>query len=439
MKIFQLPSQAELSNEVMVNASNWSQVHSGFHDELTSVYQWIQDNLSASSLYRNKEGIDKITACIYKYTGIKVKVSQQYKFFAMMPPDLNKNHVLIDTIQKPFYSNREVKKATDELRASVDIKNFRVSGSFSNIEVELFLDPDLIFRRGFRAAELSAITLHETGHMFSYFALAAEVASVNLPMVTLINQITKTEQDDKIEIILKEWNGRDEVMTKVDVSELKGKKKEVIVTALVTNQIKDTRAIANTGDYDGINSEFLADNFTSRLGAGADVVSGLDKIYAIYGHKNRGGFIRFALDEFVTVLEASIYVWFGLSTLSTIIGPILFFGWALSIIAIGTTNANDGTYDTIVRRYQRIREDMVVMLKDKEIDKAIGNRIRDDIKRVDEILKRYSTYKSVIGRLVDLVIPVYRRRVTQAEFYKELEQLSANNLFLASYDLRNLE
>ena len=79
------------------------------------------------------------------------------------------------------------------------------------------------------------------------------------------------------------------------------------------------------------------------------------------------------------------------------------------------------------------------MLKDKEIDKAIGNRIRDDIKRVDEILKRYSTYKSVIGRLVDLVIPVYRRRVTQAEFYKELEQLSANNLFLASYDLRNLE
>ena len=79
------------------------------------------------------------------------------------------------------------------------------------------------------------------------------------------------------------------------------------------------------------------------------------------------------------------------------------------------------------------------MLKDKEIDKAIGNRIRDDIKRVDEILKRYSTYKSIIGRLVDLVIPVYRRRVTQAEFYKELEQLSANNLFLASYDLRSLQ
>lgn len=442
MKIFQLPSQAELSTEVMVNASNWSQVHNGFHDELTSVYQWIQDNLSASSLYRNKEGIDKITACIYKYTGIKVKVSSSSKYFAMVPPDLNKNHVLISLAERKFFKNHEVRSRVNELRGFVDIRNFKVSGDFSNVEITLYLDPSLIFGNIVLAKELSAITLHEVGHAFSYFALVADAVSTNLPMIALINNITHTEQAEEIEYILKEWNGNDETLIKVDVDELKGKKKEVIVTALLTNHIREVVSATKTRDYDDVNSEFLADNFTSRLGAGADVIRALDKLYSMYGHRNRGGMGSFLINEFYIGFSFAISVLLG-TIISILEGkfltPFVIFYQAILVVISDSSNTTDGTYDTTVRRYQRIREDMVVMLKDKEIDKAIGNRVRDDIKRIDEILKNYNNYKSVLGRVFDLVLPKHRRRVTQAEFYKELEQLSANNLFLASYDLRSLQ
>jgi len=442
MKIFQLPSQAELSNEVMINASNWSQVHNGFHDELTSIYQWIQGNLSASSLYRNKEGIDKITACIYKYTGIKVVVNSSSKYFAMIPPDLNKNHVLISLTERRYFKNHEVRSRVSELRGSVDIKNFKVSGEFSNIPVTLYLDPYLIFSGVLSSRNLSAATLHEIGHAFSYFALVADIVSTNLPMVALINNITNTEQDDEIEYILKEWNGNDEVLTKVDVTELEGKKKETIVTALLTNHIRDTVSAAKTKDYDLVNTEYVADNFASRLGAGADMVSALDKIYALYGHRNRGGLTSFLFNELWTGASFIIGVAYN-SVVAVLEGNllmpfILFYKGILAVIS-ETTNTTDGTYDTTVRRFQRVREDMVVMLKNKEIDKAIGNRIRDDIKRVEEILKSYNNYKSALGRVFDFVLPKHRRRVTQAEFYKELEQLSANNLFLASYDLRSLQ
>ncbi len=84
------------------------------------------------------------------------------------------------------------------------------------------------------------------------------------------------------------------------------------------------------------------------------------------------------------------------------------------------------------------RDDMVNMLKDKEIDKAVGKRIRDDIRRVDMVIKNYKNYKSLIGMFADMIFPSKRRLMAQTEFYRELEKLSNNDLFVAAYDLRQL-
>lgn len=78
------------------------------------------------------------------------------------------------------------------------------------------------------------------------------------------------------------------------------------------------------------------------------------------------------------------------------------------------------------------------MLKDKKIDRAIGDRIRLDIKRIDNILKTYNDYKSVFGYVMDFIIPSRRRINVQSEFYRQLESLGNNDLFIQAYDLRNL-
>ena len=39
---------------------------------------------------------------IAKHTGINVNISAEHRCFAMMPPDLNKNHTLIDFDQGCF-------------------------------------------------------------------------------------------------------------------------------------------------------------------------------------------------------------------------------------------------------------------------------------------------------------------------------------------------
>lgn len=440
----------ELSNEMMVNENNWTMIKSGFHEELTSTIKHIVETETPRTFYRDKENQKKITDVIKKYTGINVVISAEYKCFAMMPPDLNKNHTLIDNIHRRFYENKELKKQKGVIEALVDIKNFRIGGAFQDVKVELFLDPAMMWGTGLShhialtPAEVSAVILHEVGHMFSYFALAAHTYSINLPMLGTLNRIANTPDTEKVEIILKEWNDSDNTLTKVDVKELANKDKQVIVTALVSNQVKDTKTLMKQREYEEVNAEHLADKFAVRCGAGAEVTTALNKIFTIYGTRQTRGTISYLFNEFISgfaLFAYARYVVSSLMALNPVTTPILLMLGAISIFIIlsNNTNSGGGTYDTDINRFGRMRNDMVSMLKDKEIDKAVGKRIRDGIATIDKVVSKYRENKSLVGMIGDMIIGSHRRLLSQTEFYKELEKLSANSLFVAAYDLRNLK
>lgn len=440
----------EVSNEMMVNENNWSMIKSGFHEELTNTIKYIVETETPRSFYRDKENQKKITDVIKKYTGINVVISAEYKCFAMMPPDLNKNHTLIDSIFRQYYDNKELKKQKGTIEAFVDIKNFKIGGAFKDVKVELFLDPAMmwdttgVYRVALTPAEVSAVILHEVGHMFSYFALAAHTYSINLPMLGTLNRIANTPDTEKVEIILKEWNDSDNTLTKVDVKELAGKDKQVIVTALVSNQVKDTKTLMKQREYEEVNAEHLADKFAVRCGAGAEITTALNKMFVVYGTRQTRGTIGYLFNEFIagfTLFMCTGWVVGAVATFNPITTPIMLMLGGLGIfkVLVQNTNTGGGTYDTDIDRFGRMRNDMVSMLKDKEIDKAVGKRIREGIATIDKVVSKYKENKSIIGMLGDMVIGPHRRLLSQAEFYRELEKLSANNLFVAAYDLRNLK
>lgn len=427
----------EVSNEMMVNERNWSNVHNGFHRELTQAVADIISTSSPGRFYRDQQNKEKITSIIKKYTNISVRISSEYKMFAMMPPDLNKNHTLFGDRHREYFKAEELKKRQGEIKASVDLASFKVGGDFKTIDVLLFLDPELMWGGLLTAGEISAIILHEVGHMFSYFALAAHTYSINLPLLGTVNKLAKTEDSEKIEMILKEWNEYDTTLTKVETKTLSSKKKEVIVTAMVANQIQDTKSIMTSREYEEVNAEHLADKFAVRVGAGKELATGLNKLFQMYGSKQTS-FKNFIMQELFLGFLFGIFAMITIVTLPTIIFPLLVGLPVLFGILQATSNAGDGVYDTEINRLSRMRDDMVTMLKDREIDKGIGQRVRDDIKVIDTIIKGYTKWKSPMGLLVDVIFPNKRRLMAQTEFYRELEKLTSNNLFLAAYDLRNL-
>lgn len=425
MKLFDL----EISNE-MVNESNVHLYTSDLMKDLTAAYRYIRDKDNVRTVYSDSVGLKMITDAIFKHTGIKMEIVKNAPMFAMMPPDLNRNHVLLkEKNDKNGYSSDEVRKRQGKIEASIDLKNFKVGGDFSKMTVYLYIDPHMIFDNHYREEILSAFTMHEVGHAFSYFALSAHQYSANLPLLNTLNKITNTENTEEIKLILKEWNGYSSTTTKVS-EDLATKDKRVIVEAIVVNKLRDDRSITKHTEYDKINSEHLADKFAVRMGAGTYLAEGLDALNIRYGSRYRG--LKSFIDNEIDLFK---YGFFTL-VLPEFSGNYKTRFHKFLAILLAYSNASDGVYDNDINRFNRIRNDMVSMLKDETINRSLGERIRNDIKELDDILSNYKHYISAFGYLVDLVVPSKRRLLAQTELYEQLEALSSNNLFVAAHDLR---
>lgn len=432
----------EVSQELMLNEGNWTKVDSDLFPELIDHFRWIRRNVHPRKLYSDPKVAKGFKDIIFKNTGINIEIGTNYHEFGIIPPDINSNSILIKPKNKQYYTNEEVRKRSGEVRGFIDLKNFRVSGDFSLMKSTLYISPELIYGSLYKASneELAAAVCHEIGHVFSYFALAAYTYSAVMPMIGMVNRVLKTNNTEELTVVLKEWNDEPTNLTTVDVKELSSKNKEVIVTAIVGNYTRDFKSIMRHNAYEQINAEYLADKFAARVGAGAYVVSMLDKIYSAHGTRAKMSLKQFIFNELMLTIPLAfgiaLNVAVGFGVISAVIVSAI--NYMLTLAGLGYTNNSDGTYDTELNRYRRIREDLVSMLKDKKIDTAIGARIRADIKQIDNILKDYNEYKSVVATVLDYIIPSRRRIGIQTEYYRELEKLGNNDLFVSAYDLKQL-
>nr|DAX86672.1 MAG TPA: peptidase [Caudoviricetes sp.] len=430
----------EVSHEVMGNELNWTKIDSDFFPELIVHFEWIREYVKPNDIYREPRVAKGFNKIIRKHTGINAILSDEYDQFATIPPDINKNNILARPEVRKYYDNGDFRTANGKLKAMVDLKNYRVSGDFSKIPVKLFISPMFIYHRdlGMTNENLAAAVLHEVGHMFTFFVASVYTFTTVMPMLGMANRIMKTNTTEELVYILEKWNDEPTTLTKVDVKELADKKKETIVTAIVSNHVRDSKSIAKHNEYDYINSEYLADKFAARFGGGAHVVSMLDKVYTYVGARSKSTLTGFIFIEILLAAFAAVYVLPSIIAGEILCSILAGVGFIFLLNTMGVSNVSDGTYDTEVNRYKRIREDLISMLKDKKIDRAIGDRIRLDIKRIDNILKTYNDYKSVFGYVMDFIIPSRRRINVQSEFYRQLESLGNNDLFIQAYDLRNL-
>ena len=260
-------------------------------------------------------------------------------------------------------------------------------------------------------------------------------------MATL-NRITKCKNSDEIKVELKKHNEENTTYTKVDVDELGKKKQEVVMLVLLTNYSNDLKTInKNTNFYDTVNTEYIADKYATRHGAGKDIVEALEAMYKIYGVKlNQDSRLKILLMDFCMLTLTILAAMGAVGSLIFFSGSNLLYSlFALLILSIINTNAGDGTYDILPDRYKRIRDDLVLQLKNKDIDPKIAENVREQIKVIDDILKKFNYNKSIMGMFFDFIWHYRSKLVSQTEMYRELEALANNRLFLAAYDLKHLK
>ena len=432
-----------------LDTRNVTGLTNGFFADLTdAVIKTISDT-TENHFFKNKEAMKYIPECIKKHTGMTCFIDDRESCFAMIPPDINKNHPLIRNGSKVWFENKDIAKAGGKLDGRVDLKNWRVEGDFATkVPISLFLDVYLMHRSKLSYQEIAAVIIHEVGHMFSYFALVDKMFRINMPMLATVYHVAQAKEPEKRRIILESWTKTNlGGKSTIDPDELSKQSNDVVTTMVVQDTEMRLRSASGSGEYDEVNSEWIADNYASRMGCGRFVVTALDTIYKEYAPTKEMmsrtsfiiseimkifqffmGFVMVALMPLALItLQLHVFVLLLITSLNWIIGVPLF-----------SSNAGDGVYDNIIRRYQRIRLDLLSMLKDKKLGKVLAKQISDDIEVIDQVLKGYTERTSWIGAVVDVLLPSKRKLKTQTQIMAELEDLSSNNLFRHASDLRNL-
>lgn len=395
----------------------------------------------ATSIEEIRAGGDYSDEAIAKYglssriedlCGIATKIHVTRSPFhnaAVQPPQLDKNHPMIANIIRMMASNEDldtVKKFSgNKLIGTVDKSDGRVYGGFSKLVCPMFITTGLLEDLNFTHREVASVILHELGHIFAYFERLIDLVTMNYAIYTSVEHILKLESTvDRMEILAEfdKYTGI-EIPDKETVAS--SNEKGTIYTHLSCEAIKQRRNAEGEEVYSYRGFEFSADQFATRHGAGADLVTALDKIE----RKTwlNPSYMSWPLHIMLELFKVTFYV-MGI-VLAAKAQPFALVGILGALIASRPMNK---LYDDPYDRFKRIEGEMVAELKNRQLTEDRRQQVLADLETVRDISKDVSTKRSFWEATWAYVIPAGNDSRKRTEFQQQLERMSNNDLYIAS-------
>lgn len=417
-----------------------------FGDKLTILVSGIYDKFSEGSI-RSKDlaasaEVKLIEDLILKEKGIKVKLIVNSMLAATLPFYYNKNFNLMEDFFRGHfvidYQEKIIKEA-DNKKGYVDLKNAKVSGIFSEGPCMLYINFYALYRGyGLTAAETTAIMLHELGHDFAAFYFSDRFTRTNQVLAAASREIFKKNGKKNLDYLFKELKKVNEKVTIAEADAIINGDR-IIAGVKWHKFLIDTVMSEMANDkYNDNSFEQLADSFAARHGYGKELVTGLDKLSIQSG----------AIDKFRSLrminaaIDAIYYIITPFILISTFpLMPILTTIVAI-IIAIGFVGEGEGhrdnTYDELKYRYQRIRNELVTMLKDESVSKDIVTQYVEHIKVIDKAIDGTENAWSLGRTLSNFLFSSNRDAKRSKEYQQTIESLVANDIFLQAAKLKTI-
>lgn len=406
------------------------QGESAFFKELTEVVAGVRDQLQVSL---NNAYVEKLDVVIQRHTGLTVHttvIDSPELNAAMVVPMLDMNNPFW-SIYRDQFPEAEFKRFVSQIQrknglmgelkqSEMDLLNGKVTGFFATVKHDMYLFRELLERKSFTDEEIAAIVLHEVGHAFTHLEALFLGCTMNLVLDQAWRELTETTDPVQRMAIARSTAKTIGVNEKVAEDAAEAKTQEELTVRYLSNVFSDVRSTTGASKYEFRLSEFSADRFAARHGAGRHLVTILDKMdksgWGRY-QKHRVSSIGFVVGEMIKIL--------GYVVLTTgMIIPMVILGW------LGLDDPQAKIYDDPGERIDRIRAEMVNALKDRTLPADHQKRIQEDLKQIDALRKtitdRRSFYEWVWGNLT----PARRRQQNQMRFQQELERLVNNDLFV---------
>lgn len=366
---------------------------------------------------------------IKKFTNLNCKVWLEGPGGAAVEiPDVKRNHVFLNSLQRAYFKGATGKDIIAQAqkgfcKGSVDIDKATVSGVFAEIEHRIHLHAGLLKKESFSNTELAAILLHELGHVFTYYEYITRTVTTNQVLEGISRTLSSTDDKAEIEAVL--VTARQALrLTDLDVKALtKSTNQKTVEMVIFSSVVEHTRSQLGSDIYDANGWEMLADNFATRLGAGRDLVTALNKLYS-------GSHSSYRSTGYFLFLEAAKVTSFVAGTLLLTAGFIGLGGLSfIAFINLFAADLNSTTYDRPGIRIKRIRDQVALRLRDKAISANERKQLEEDLVYLDESLKTINDRNQLFTVLGSFFFKSVRARYQQERLQAELETLANHDLF----------
>lgn len=407
-----------------------------FFKELTLAFTELRKN-KGKNLRDAGEASGHISKIIKNHTNLKVPFDISDYGPMVETPHLNKNHPLIHDIRRDWISSadglRAITDAGNSVKGTVNLVTGKVTGVFTDMENRMYYPESMLTSNRWTNEEHAAIVLHEVGHLMTYCEYMDRTVTTNQVLAAMSMALGKAGTAEQREAIL--VSTKKALSLDLDTTELaKEKNNEVITYVVISNVAKTTADEIGFNIYDLNTWEALSDQYAARQGAGAHLVTALDKLYRMHGN------ISFRSTPMYLGMEALKFTLMFGGTLLAMTGGLTAiagrYAMGFGVAFIMMDGIGDGTYDRPGMRLLRVRNQIVEEMKNKKITPGQGQRLSEDLLAIDEVLKDVNDREQFWGKLYNLFSSDARSRMSQEKLTKELETIAANDLFVSSLKLR---
>lgn len=365
------------------------QLNSKLGYELETAFTQLRDFNIVTDKNFNEINLSKI---VKDCTGLKINFILEYGANAyVIPPDLNRNHVLYNNLRKNYFKSvdsNKIIKDKDFFEGSIDLATGIVTGDYCNVSSDLAIGAELLKKHSkYTVKETTAICLHEIGHIISYLKLVARMLKTNYLLDDAVSNLLKSETKEQRTVILTEIekSTKTTIDKKDDIAE-KARTKEAYAVLILNQSIKQSQQEFKVNIYDARSWEQLADQFASRHGYGKDIVTGLNKLYGDMGHHQYRSRITHFFMEIIKLL------------LFFMLGPV---NWLIILLMIGNPLVEE--YDPPRERFIKVKHQINDALKNPNLTTDQKARYLDDYNEIEKVINQLNdnvtAYEFIWGSL----------------------------------------
>lgn len=365
---------------------------------------------------------------IKKHTGLTVQMSFGELGPQVQIPNVNKNHpLLVDAHRMQMNSGSGlalIDKAGGVARGGVNWATGKVTGVFSEILHTVDFPINYLVGKRFTDGELTAVSFHELGHLVVYYMYMSSAIGTNQVLAGLSkawqdNQTTAERETVLISVHKALQLKSDGVKKLAQTSD-----RRVVEAVVLSNVMQKSASELGSNIYDMTSWEYLSDQYAARMGAGRDLVTGLDKVMnSVFTPSFRSMPVFLAIEAFKIL---------------TTFSALLTFNPFPLIAVMLTTMPGQSTYDKPEARFQRIRNQIIENQKVKDLPKETRDRLAADLHTVDGIIEHVTDRRDFFTVLWHSMSGDFRREWEAEKLQKELENVAANDIFAKVNQLRGL-